>query len=271
MSKIPPAPFFARDKVKDYMHVEGFLEKKGQAVAEATEERLPHTAERQISLEEIERIINKTFYANQGKKSIWKRRVAAAGRHHEPASERNYEPAAFTVMQKETREEYLLVDGYNIIYAWPELSELADENMDSARMKLLDSLSNYQWIQQCRIIVVFDAYRVQGHREEVIDYHDVHIVYTREAQTADQYIEKFAHDNKKKYNIVVATSDGLQQMIVRGAGCALLSARELKAAIEEANERLRKEFAEMQTENRTLLIDALPPELKQQMDILSKE
>jgi len=255
------------DEVKDYMHVDSCLRKKEDAAEKTTRGQASYGQERQISLEEIDRIINKTFYANQGKKSVWKRSIAPG--------ERQYEPAAYTGVQtgtqKETKEEYLLVDGYNIIFAWPELKELADGNMDGARMKLLDALSNYQGIQQCQIIVVFDAYRVQGHREEVIDYHNVHIVYTREAQTADQYIEKFAHDNKRKYSITVATSDGLQQMIVRGSGCSLFSARELKAEIEGANERLKMEYPEMQGRNRTFLIDALPPELKQQLEERMKE
>ena len=154
------------------------------------------------------------------------------------------------------------MDGYNIIYAWPELKELADENMDGARMKLLDYLSNYQGIRKCQIIVVFDAYRVQGHREEVIDYHNIHVVYTREAQTADQYIEKFAHDNQKKYNITVATSDGLQQIIVRGAGCALFSARELKPEIIQANKRIQEEYEEKKGIDRNYLMDSLSPKAR---------
>jgi len=95
------------------------------------------------------------------------------------------------------------------------VKKLADENLDGARMKLLDMLSNYQWIRRCHVIVVFDAYRVEGHKEEIIDYYNIHVVYTREAQTADQYIEKFAYENSKNYDITVATSDGLQQIIVR--------------------------------------------------------
>ena len=136
------------------------------------------------------------------------------------------------------------MDGYNIIFAWQELKELADENMDGAKTKLLDLLSNYQWIRRCEIIVVFDAYRVEGHREEVMDYYNIRVVYTREAQTADEYIEKFAHDNKKKYDITVATSDSLQQIIVQGEGCALLSAKELKAEIIQANKRMQEEYEE---------------------------
>jgi small GTP-binding protein len=250
-------------EVKDYMHVESVLYEKEEDPGEPVEGWASSTEERWISLEEIDRIMNRTFYANQGKKSVWKRRIAS--------SERRYEPAAvYTIRQQEPRDEYLLVDGYNIIHAWPELKELADDNMDGARMKLIESLSNYQAIRKCRIIAVFDAYRVQGHREEVMDFSNIHLVFTKEAQTADQYIEKFAHDNKKKYNIAVATSDGMQQMIVRGAGCSLLSARELKAEIDEANERIRQEFREIQGRNRegNSLVDSLSPEVKQQLEKL---
>jgi len=146
-----------------------------------------YSGEKAISLEEIDQIMNKTFYANQGRKSAWKRQKAS--------EERYYKPAA-GAKRHEAKEEYFLVDGYNIIYAWPELKKLADENLDGARMKLLDMLSNYQWIRRCHVIVVFDAYRVEGHKEEIIDYYNIHVVYTREAQTADQYIEKFAYEKQ---------------------------------------------------------------------------
>lgn len=251
------------DKVKEYMHVESYLENKEDISEEKVQNKSLSSEEEWISLEEIDQIINSTFYANQGKKAVWKR--------HKPARESYYEPSTFMSIPKETNEEYLLVDGYNIIHAWPELKELVEDNMEGARMKLLEILSNYQGIRKCQIIVVYDAYRVQGHREEVIDYHNIHVVYTKEAQTADQYIEKFAHDNKKKYTIIVATSDGLQQLIVRGAGCSLLSARELKAEIEDANEKLKQEHQEMQGTGRNYLEDALPPEVKQQMEVLIKE
>lgn len=249
------------DEVKDYMHVESYFQNRDSLSEESLQNYVSYTEERRISLEEIDHIINKTFYANRGKKSAWKGQKTAA-------QERHYESVSYVGRQKETKEEYLLVDGYNIVYAWPELRELADENMEGARMKLLDSLSNYQGIRKCRIIVVFDAYRVQRHLEEVIDYYNLHIVYTREAQTADQYIERFAHDNQKKYNITVATSDGLQQMIIRGAGCSLLSARELKAEIEEANEKIRLEYQELQGKDRNYLIDALSPETKRLLEEL---
>lgn len=260
-------------EVWDYMHVERVLPERGGRSVETSEYQPASAGERWISLEEIDRIMNRTFYANQGKKSVWKRRIALSERHSTASSERRYEPAAPAATTPEPREEYLLVDGYNIIHAWPELKELADENMDGARMKLIESLSNYQAIRKCRIIAVFDAYRVQRHREEIMDYHNIHLVFTKETQTADQYIEKFAHDNKKKYSIAVATSDGLQQMIVRGAGCFLLSARELKAEIEEANERIRHEYREILGRNseRNYLADSISPEMKQMLEKLTHD
>lgn len=250
-------------QVKDYMHVESYFQKKADFAGEAVRHQTSTTEERWIDLEEIDQIINNTFYANQGKKSAWKRRKTAC--------ESYYESVAHVSRPKETQEEYLLVDGYNIIHAWPELKELVDGNMDGARMKLLDLLSNYQGIRKCKLIIVFDAYLVPGHLEEVLDYHNIHVVYTREAQTADQYIERFAHDNQKKYNITVATSDGLQQLIIRGAGCSLLSARELWTEIVGANERIKQEYQENQGKDRNYLIDALSPEAKQQMEELIKK
>ncbi|MBN7773615.1 translation factor GTPase family protein [Clostridium aminobutyricum] len=250
------------NEVKGLMHVESTLQMKEDLSGGTAQSRASIPAERPISLEEIDQIINKTFYSNQGKKSAWKRSKKPGEGRYEPIT------VTYTAEQKQNKEEYLLVDGYNVIYAWDELKELTEGNMDSARMKLLDILSNYQGIRQCQIIVVFDAYRVQGRREELIDYHNLHIVYTKEAQTADQYIEKFAHDNQKKYAITVATSDGLQQLIVRGAGSALLSARELKIEVEAASERLKMKYEEMQGITRNSLGDSLSEEAKNQMDEL---
>jgi len=251
------------DEVKDYMHVESYFQDRESFWGEAEQNRTSYKEERQISLEEIDKIINNTFYANQGRKSVWKRRKTT--------SESHYEPTVHVSRHNENKEAYLLVDGYNVIHAWPELKELADENMDGARMKLLDCLNNYQGIRKCQIIVVFDAYRVQGHLEEVIDYNNLRLVYTREAQTADHYIERFAHSNQDKYNITVATSDGLQQIIIRGAGCALLSARELKLEIEEANRRMQNEYQEMHKKERHSLSDVLSSEVKQRMEELIKK
>ena len=141
-------------------------------------------------------------------------------------------------------KEYLLVDGYNIVFAWEDLKELAEVNIEAARGKLADILCNYQGYKGCTLILVFDAYKVVGNTGEMMDYHNIHIVYTKEAETADQYIEKLAHEIGRKYNVTVATSDGMEQLIIRGQGCRLLSATELRDEIEYMKQELRREYLE---------------------------
>ena len=125
----------------------------------------------------------------------------------------------------------------------------------------MDILCNYQGIRKCNLIVVFDAYRVKGHAAEVTDYHNIHVVFTAEAETADQYIEKFAHENGKKYRVTVATSDGLEQIIIRGQDCLLLSARELKEEIERVSEQTRQEYMKEQAGERNRPMEELLKEV----------
>ncbi len=155
---------------------------------------------------------------------------------------------------QEKVEEYLLVDGYNIIFAWEELRELAKATIDGARHKLMDILCNYQGYKKCTLIVVFDAYKVTGNTGEALDYHNIHVVYTKEAETADQYIEKLAHEMGKKYHVTVATSDGLEQLIIRGQGCMLLSATDLKEEIERINGQLAEERERLPKPGRNYLL-----------------
>ena len=103
---------------------------------------------------------------------------------------------------------------------------------------------NYQGFRKCNLILVFDAYRVEGHEEEIIPYHNIHVVYTKEAETADSFIERTAHQIGRKYQVTVATSDGLEQVIIRGQGCAMMSARELKEEIERINQEIRRDYVE---------------------------
>ena len=218
------------DQVMDYMHLESVLKP-----AKETEEWQPKQVymqqqsreEEWIGTDEIDRILNQTYNANKREKSapgrnVWKRSGGSSA---------NVPPVTRTYTPPLSEKEYLLVDGYNVIFAWDELNELARDNVDGARGKLLDIMCDYQGMRGCELIVVFDAYRVQGHKTEMFDYHNIHVVYTREAETADQYIEKFAHENGRKYRVTVATSDGLEQIIIRGAGCVLISARELEKEI----------------------------------------
>ncbi len=136
-------------------------------------------------------------------------------------------------------EEYLLVDGYNIIHAWEDLDDLAREDLDGARIRLLDLLCNYQGWRNCHVIVVFDAYRVKGNPGSVEQYRNIHVVYTREAETADTYIEKTTYEIAPHYRVRVATSDRLEQMIILGHGADRISARELKLELELAEEQIR--------------------------------
>lgn len=252
------------NEVKNYMHVESFFKVKKERVDEVIQNQ-PKTLKEEtwVTTEEIDQIIQSTFYKNQGKKSVWKSVKTARQSYYESISGKS------KVIEK--KEEYLLVDGYNIIYAWPELQILAKDNMDAARLKLMDILSNYQAIRQCKIIAVFDAYRVQGHKEEIISYQNIYMVYTKEAQTADQYIERFAHDNKNKFKIIVATSDGLQQIIIRGAGSELLSARELKEEIERVNEKTKQEYMDKQEKNKNYIMDNLSHEALQKLSEMSED
>lgn len=136
-------------------------------------------------------------------------------------------------------DKYLLVDGYNIIFDWDDLKDIAKTNLDAARMKLMDVLCNYQSYKNETVILVFDAYKVEGNRGEMVKYHNIHVVYTKEAETADQYIERLVHVMGQEYDVTVATSDALEQMIIMGKGGKRLSARGLKAEIELVNTSIR--------------------------------
>ena len=261
------------DEVFSHMHLEPYLGRKenndregvwspqNSAVRQRTEEAW-------IGTDEIDRILNQTYNANRRDKegpgrNNWKRMGRAKDASISAPTTRTYQP-------KPTAEEYLLVDGYNVIFAWESLSELAAANIDSARGRLLDILCNYQGIRGGNLIVVFDAYRVKGHETEIYDYHNIHVVYTREAETADQYIEKFAHENGHKYRVTVATSDGLEQIIIRGAGCALLSARDLEKEIRERNEQMQEDFQSSLRNPRNYLLDDVSKETAEELSRIRK-
>ncbi len=213
------------NEVKNYMHVESYLRPQStEPEPVITYQSSTVSEEDWIGTEEIDQILDRTYNANKGSKSNWKKEHSS---HQEYVG-----PRVITSQPKSRKEEYLLVDGYNVIYAWEDLKNIADTNVDGARGKLLDIMCNYQGIKKCNLIVVFDAYRISGHKTEIFDYHNIHVVYTQEAETADQYIEKFVHEKISNYHITVATSDGLEQIIIRGNGASLLSARELKEEVE---------------------------------------
>ena len=245
------------DEVKNYMHLEGIQSEStdGQLETKAAY-RASYEPEKWIDAEEVDAIINRTYHANTHEKSAvkkWKntKRVIHA-----------VDTISASVRKTTAMEKYLLVDGYNIIFAWEELRTLADINIDGARGKLLDILSNYQGIRKCNLIVVFDAYRVVGHQTEIFDYHNIHVVYTKEAETADAYIEKFAHENGRKYDVTVATSDGLEQIIIRGQGCRLFSATEFAEEIKNANTALQGKMQDVSPKTHNYLLDHASEEVK---------
>ncbi|MBS7006826.1 translation factor GTPase family protein [Anaerostipes sp.] len=252
------------DQVKDYMHVDSQLSLDDGDAEKEEPVRQVYTDEEWIDTEEIDRIIEQTYYANRKQKNGWKKKKL----------ERTIEDYKSSVsrasVKKKTGKKYLLLDGYNIIFAWDDLRELAEDNIDAARGKLLDIMSNYQGIRKCELIVVFDAYRVTGHETEILDYHNIHVVYTKEAETADQYIEKFAHENGHKYDVTVATSDGLEQIIIRGQGCSLLSARELLEEVHLANQLIRDEFLSKQKKEKHYLLDSVSQEELEKMKNLKE-
>ena len=231
------------DQVQQYMHMESVL---GKAAGESEEPvgalpsqiqtRSESREDKWIGTEEVDAILERTYAANRRKPHAvrkWKytkRETAADSGARRP------------VKSQRPRQSYLLVDGYNIIFAWDELRELAKINIDGARGALLDMLCNYQGVRQCELIAVFDAYRVRGHAAEYFDYHNIHVVYTKEAETADQYIERFEAEHSENDDVTVATSDGMEQIIIRGQGCRLLSAKDFLEEITRVQKDLREEY-----------------------------
>ncbi len=258
--------FVPWDEVKQYMHVEPYLKQTDTNKREHGDTNSQLSSTQNISLEEINRIMNQTFFANQGKRGMKKKTNGVRETEYTQGGDLRYTASYSNVNQK---EEYLLIDGYNIIHSWPELKALVASNLDGARTQLLDVLTNYQGIRSGKMMVVFDAYKKEGHREEIEEHHGVQVVYTKEAQTADQYIEKFAHDQKGNYQIVVATSDGLQQLIVRGEGCRLISARELLEIIEDTVKNLRSQY-NFNLSNKNLLEDVIGDQNKKQLEKLTQ-
>ena len=163
-------------------------------------------------------------------------------------------------------EDYLLVDGYNIIFAWPELKSLAETNLDSARIRLQDILCNYQGFKKCRVILVFDGYKVKGNPGEVLKYHNIHVIFTKEAETADQYIEKVTQEIGRSHHVRVATSDRLEQVIILGKGAVRMSARDLFKEISETNDEIHKQHLERIPSKKNRLFDNVDADLFQYLE-----
>ena len=252
------------DQVPDHMHLEyvwtpeaekeksAIEAKKGQGSVQSG--RVSSSFSRSVEEDkELEEIFLRTYGKIERKRPIAERRV-------ESPEERQKR------IRKDQMEEYLLVDGYNVIFAWEDLKELAKVNIEGARNKLMDVLCNYQGFKKCNLILVFDAYKVQGQELEVQKYHNIYVVYTKEAETADQYIEKVVHEIGRKYHVTVATSDNVEQVVTLGQGGKLLSARELRTEVEEVQRQIREEYLNRPQKGKNYLFDYLDEEISGQME-----
>lgn len=196
-----------------------------------------------ITQEEIDAIFKQTYGGHEQDKKRHRRYHISRRKAYEDSRPSGYRPGQ-GAGKKTDKEECLLVDGYNIIFAWEELRALSEVNIDSARDRLMDICCNYQGTMGGTLILVFDAYKVKGNPGSVMQYHNIHVVYTKEAETADQYIEKTVHQMADRYQITVATSDRLEQMIIWGAGALRLSATGFREVVDEAARKLREEYTE---------------------------
>lgn len=215
----------------------------GQGAIKSQKNNAWNGNERFISQEEIEEIYLRTYGTKALDKNPWNR-PASSGKAPAASREPEYRGTS------EQRERYLLVDGYNIIFAWEELRELARDNVEGARGRLMDILCNYQGYIQDTLILVFDAYKVRGNPGTIQRYHNIHVVYTREAETADQYIEKTVHQIGRKYQVTVATSDALEQVIIWGQGASRMSAEELRREVDSCVSQRLEEWQDRQASGR---------------------
>lgn len=244
------------DKVEDYAHLEsGINASKKEVWNQDIIITEPKTSSSMVITEdELEDIFKRTYggikqkvtssYTRFGHE---KKSVVNTGGYVRPSNPK----------KNMNLKTYLLVDGYNIIFSWEDLNELAKFNMDGARTKLMDILCNYQGYKNYTVIIVFDAYRVKGNIGEVIKYNNINVVYTKEAETADSYIEKTTNDLTKEHNVIVATSDALEQMIIMGFGATRLSAKDLHEDIQRISDEMKATYIEKNQLSRNSIGDAM--------------
>ena len=218
------------DQVRSHMHVDSGWGKAARPEPEAQTVPQHRAMAYRATLEEDAELL-KIFERTYGP---IKRDPLAAFR---PTQKR--ERPDFDAQQWEILPEYLLVDGYNIIFAWDELNALAKDSLEAARHKLMDILCNYQGYQKCNLILVFDAYRVPGSPGSIEQYHNIHVVYTKEAETADMFIERVTHEIGKGRRVRVATSDGMEQIIILGHGALRVSARMFHEEVQNVEKQIR--------------------------------
>lgn len=248
-------------EVEQYMHVESPLGEKKTDLSIQIPSIRPKTSRIELTQEELDEIYATRLRPSRNYEDTTPITVTAK---EKGVSDGKWEGQKREI--EKTKEQYLLVDGYNIIFAWEELKELAEINIESARDQLMDILSNYQGYKKCTLILVFDAYKVQGNLGEVLKYHNIYVVYTKEAETADQYIEKTVQKIGRKYQVTVATSDALEQVIIMGKGAHRMSAIGLKEEVQAMKEEIRKEFLKKTPEDKNYLFDHMDKKMAEEME-----
>ncbi len=261
--------FVPWDQVPDYMHIKEKIPGAGNmpddaganvspSGANASDEGGASCASSYIEDKELEAIFLREFgskkqqedrYRGYRNKSVRASAGTSGGRKNAKGT------VSGMLYNPDGEKQYLLVDGYNIIFAWDFLKELSEVNLEAARGKLMDILCNYQGFTGFTLIVVFDAYKVKGNPGEVFKYLNIHVVYTKEAETADQYIEKTTHELGHKHRVIVATSDSLEQVIVMGQGARRLSAADFLEEVERAEKEIRRINEERRHNGKNYLLE----------------
>ncbi len=265
------------DEVPEHMHIESQLKKytepdertaesSPQGAVSGEEAKAPQKAGASGGLEKAGR----TGFSREEEKELEEIFIRTYGRVERKA------PSSSKLVTREPKQkqrkddgpvkEYLLVDGYNVIFAWEDLKELADVNIEAARNKLMDILCNYQGFRKCTVILVFDAYKVDGYALEIQKYHNIHVVYTKQAETADQYIEKVVHQIGRRYHVTVVTSDGVEQVVTLGQGGTLISSREFREEVKIVRRLIREEYESRRESGKNYLFDHMDEELARKME-----
>lgn len=258
-------------EVEDYMHLELQTPMQKQVEEEIPmPKRTPQEAEAYLkegvqNEEELRAIFERTYGAVKRERQGWER-VSKRNPNRNPSVRSSETENTRKEKKREPIKEYLLVDGYNIIFAWEDLNELSKINIESARNKLMDRLSNYQGYKKMTLILVFDAYKVKGNPGSVMKYYNIYVVYTKEAETADQYIEKTVHEIGRKYQVTVATSDALEQVIILGQGGNRLSAANLLEEVEAVEAEISKKVKKESPKEKNYLFDHLDEEMADLME-----
>lgn len=237
------------DEVEEYMHVE---DEKYMSPSKTFEnnETIRHYSQTGMSSQLERRYSNISYSDDKELQDIFRRTYGETKRKRDSAVNYDYSNRQGgkgadlgKYKPSKPKEMYMLVDGYNVIHGNEALHELADTSLEAARNVLMDVLSNYQGFRSYKVIVVFDAYKVKGNPGEITSYHNIDVVYTKEAETADRYIERTSHELSKNYTVTVVTSDGAEQVIIRGAGCLLMSSKEFWEDVELMNGEIEKELS----------------------------